>query len=275
MSILPELELTVWIAGGLTALLVGVSKTGIPGAGILAVPVMATLFEARASVGLLLPMLITADVFAVWYHHKGAQWDKVAALLPWVAVGGAGAAAVLVGLGQASASADMSEAPGTQAAAQYDVFKMLVGIIVSAMLVLRALRAWLGERLTPSTKSAVAGTGALTGFATTLANAAGPVMTLYLAGMKMPKSKFMGTNAWFFLILNVCKIPIYLVVDFVASGPSMITANSLSYNAVMAPVVIEGCGLGIVAFKAVSQRVFDICVIALAAAAALHLIIQV
>lgn len=262
-----ELELAAWIAGGLTAFLVGVSKTGIPGAGILAVPVMASFFEARSSVGLLLPMLITADVFAVWYHHRSAQWDKLLALLPWVAVGGAIAALVLVGIGDAPARTGGNEEP-------YDRFKMLIGLVVLSMLVVRLLRAWLGDRFTPSTRTAVAGTGALTGFATTLANAAGPVMTLYLAGMKMPKAKFMGTNSWFFLILNVSKVPVYVVVDQFAPASPMITASSLSYNLLMAPVVIAGCGLGIYAFRIVSQRVFDTCVIVLAAAAALHLIAQ-
>ena len=71
----PDLELRVWIIGALTALLVGVSKTGIPGAGILAVPVMATLFSGKSSVGMLLPLLITADVFAVWYHHRSAPFS--------------------------------------------------------------------------------------------------------------------------------------------------------------------------------------------------------
>lgn len=267
---MPDLDLAVWIAGGLTAFLVGVSKTGIPGAGILAVPIMATLFEARASVGLLLPMLITADVFAVRYHHKSAQWDKVLALLPWVAVGGAVAAVVLATFG----SSEAAEARAGEDA-PYDRFKMLIGLVVLSMLVVRGLRAWLGDRLTPSTRSTVAGTGALTGFATTLANAAGPIMSLYLAGMKMPKSKFMGTNSWFFLILNVSKVPIYVIIDQLAAGPAMITKASLSYNLAMAPIVLLGCWLGIYAFRAVSQRVFDSCVIVLAAAAAVHLILQI
>ncbi len=267
----PDLETSAWIVGALTALLVGVSKTGIPGAGILAVPVMATLFDGKASVGMLLPMLITADVFAVWYHHRSAQWDKVWELLPWVVAGAVVAAVVLVFVGdQPQASTGETAAVNTGR----DPFKILIGCVVIVMLIVRGLRHWLGDRLTPSTGIAVAGTGALTGFATTLANAAGPVMTLYLAGMKMPKARFMGTNAWFFLILNVAKVPVYLLVDQLSAGPAMISAESLAYNLLMAPIIVAGCGLGILAFRGVPQRLFDILVLVLAAAAAVQLFAQ-
>src|SRR4051794_13611290 len=76
-----------WIAAGFSALLIGFSKTGMPGAGIPAVHLMAHVFGGRASVGVVLPMLIFADCFAATWYRRHTRWDKLGALLPWVLMG--------------------------------------------------------------------------------------------------------------------------------------------------------------------------------------------
>ena len=74
---------------------VGISKTGVPGIGILVVPLLAYGFGGRLSAGVMLPMLIMGDLFAVAWYRRHAQWDKLVGLLPWVyggvALGTAGA----------------------------------------------------------------------------------------------------------------------------------------------------------------------------------------
>ena len=63
-------------------MMVGLSKTGIPGVAILVVPLMAIAIPARQSVGVLLGILILADIFAVVYHRHNAKWSHVLRLLP-------------------------------------------------------------------------------------------------------------------------------------------------------------------------------------------------
>ena len=73
-----------WALGGTAALLIGFSKTGMPGVGILVVPMLASAFGGRPSVGTMLPMLIFGDCFAVYWYKQHARWDKLRELIPWV-----------------------------------------------------------------------------------------------------------------------------------------------------------------------------------------------
>jgi uncharacterized membrane protein YfcA len=252
----PDLEIWRWCIAGIAALLVGMAKVGLPGLGILVVPLMALAFGSRDSVGTLLPLLITADIFAVAYHRRHAEWDKVLALVPWVGGGLLAGFLIMWGLGEADG-----------------VYKPILGAIILCMLGLLLLRRALGERLTPRGRITVGFTGLATGIATFLANAAGPVMSLYLAGMGMPKERFMGTNAWFFLIMNLVKIPMFLVIGLLLPSAPLIDAESLSVNLILAPVVIAGVPLGALLFKLLPQKVFDAAVLTLAGLAAITLIL--
>lgn len=253
-----------WILGIIAGLLVGCAKTGLPGIGILVVPLMATAFGGRASVGALLPMLIIADCFAVAFYRRHAEWDKLVKLVPWVAVGLSIGFLVMWWLGSLEAAQ----------AAKDDVFKPVLGGLILCMLGLLLLRRKFGDRLTPQSRLGVMGTGVATGSATFLANAAGPVMTLYLAAMGMPKERFMGTNAWFFLLVNITKIPMFLLLGLLVPQAPLITASSFVFNLMMAPVIIIGVFIGAWVFKRIPQKIFDAAVLLLAAAAAVNLIID-
>jgi len=247
-----------WILAGLIGLIVGGSKTGLPGAGILAVPAMAALFGGRSSVGILLPMLITADVFAVAFYRRHARWDKLVGLVPWVLVGITGGAVALWWF---------AEVEGGRV-----WFKPLIGGVVLAMLALHLARKWLGDRLTPRDALSVGGAGAATGFATTIANSAGPIMTIYLAGNRLPKEQFMGTMAWFFLLLNVSKVPLYLALDWHRPvAERLISGPTLLFDLCMAPVVVCGALGGAWLFRRMNQRFFEVAVLLLATATAIHL----
>lgn len=237
---------TQLLLGGLAALLVGFSKTGVPGLGILIVPLMATVFEARLSVGALLPMLIVGDVFGVAFYRRHADWSKVWPLLPWVLVG---------------------TIPGVWALRHLDSAAMApaLGWLVLAMIAVELVRRRLDWHQLPHHAAFGAGIGVAIGFATTLGNIAGPIMTIYFLSRGVDKHEFVGTAAWLFLIINVSKLPI-----FAALG--MITPGTLAFNLGVLPLIVVGAFLGKWTLPRIPQRIFSALVMVLAAVAAARLI---
>jgi uncharacterized membrane protein YfcA len=229
------------------AFLVGVSKTGVPGCGILNVPLMALVFSAKMSTGLLLPLLAIADVFAVVYYHRHAQWKHVWRLLPW-ALAGIGAGSLIMRY--------ISDAQ----------LKPIIGFIVLAMLVMNYWRLHRGggELKVPDHWTFAATLGFAAGLTTCMANAAGPIMVIYLLAMRLPKNEYIGTGAWYFLILNWLKIPL-----FVWDG--RITMASVKVDIIMIPVIAIGAFLGIIILKKLPQKQFNLIIQILALAAAIKL----
>jgi len=189
-----------WALLFVAAMIVGFSKTGVAGVGVLNPVLFAMIFPAARSVGFLLPMLIMADVFAVGKYRKDADWPRVWKSLPWALAG------IAIGF------LLMRHLKST--GAEYDrIMKTSIGIIVLGMM---ALSFWLGKRdsdartpvwLTPFF-------GLVTGFTTVLANAAGPVYALYLLAFGLPKKQFMGTRAMTFFIINWINVCICLKVAY-------------------------------------------------------------
>lgn len=249
---------TEWLLGACAALCVGLSKTGIPGVGILVVPLMASLFGGRLSVGTLLPMLLFADCFAVAWYRKYTQWDKLRQLLPWVLVGLAGGAGLLWWIGESRS--------------QKDSMNLLIGLMVLAMLGVHVLRQRLGEQLRLTAPWAIAATGSAAGFATTVSNAAGPVMGIYLTGIGMPKEQFMGTTAWYFLLINLSKVPVYLLLTLHQPARPFATVLSLQFVLALCPMILLGVFVGRWALPRIPQSQFDALVLTLAAASAIKLI---
>jgi uncharacterized protein len=245
-----DLSLQTHLFAAVVAVLIGLSKCGIPGVGILLVPVMAMLFEARQSVGVLLPMLIMADVLALGYYRRHVQWGRILILFPFVAVGIGGAWGVLHALRDAKA-----------------LFAPILGSLVLGMLALDVIRMRFGWERLPHHPLFKGGVGFLAGFSTTLGNAAGAIMNLYLLCHDLKKHEFMGTSAWFFFIVNCSKVPVFL-------HQGMITAESLRFNLWMIPGVVAGSMLGRWLLPRLSQRGFRNLVMILAAIAAVHLILS-
>ena len=236
-----------WAVLAISAFAIGVSKTGLPGVGILVVPLLAIVFPAKPSVGLLLPILIIADLFAVGYYRHHGQWRHLVKLLPWAVAG--------IGFGYVILSKIDSQ-----------TLKPLIGLIVLAMLAIR-LRSILKNdtQHMPQHWSFAAIMGLLAGAITMMANAAGPVMVLYLLSMHFPKQKFIGTAAWFFFIVNWIKVPLM-------SNLNMITATSLKIDLIVFPAVVLGAVAGIWLLKRIPQRLFNIIALLLATAAAIKLL---
>jgi uncharacterized membrane protein YfcA len=246
-----------WLFGALSAWLIGVSKTGVPGMGILVVPLMAVAFGGRLSIGVVLPMLIFADCFAVAWYRRHTQWKQLWVLAPWVIAGGVVGGILLWWLGNL---------PGR------DYLNPIIGTLVLGMLGVNLLRRKRKEHLTPHTGTALAGTGMLAGFATTVSNAAGPVMTLYLAAHRLPKEQFVATNALFFFLVNVSKVPVYLVLTALNPGKPLFSLHGLAFNALSIPAILLGVLMGRWLLMQIRQSLFDVMVISLAALASIQLI---
>ncbi len=242
-------ELTCSLLGFSAALLVGLSKTGVPGVAIPAVLLMTEAFSGNEmlSVGALLPVLLVGDVFAVGFYRQHAQWGRLWRLLPYVAVGMVPAVVVLISVSDRQ-------------------FKLVLGWMVLALLTLEVFRQRFGWTGMSGRWWFAAAAGLLAGFGTTVGNAAGPAMSIYLISRGLPKEQFMGTWAWFFLIVNLSKVPVFLALG-------MITRATLALDLVVIPAVVVGALVGKRLFRIIPQRLFNRLVLLLAAAAALRLVL--
>jgi uncharacterized protein len=238
---------TFWAVAAACGLLVGLSKTGIPGVGILVVPLMAVLFPAKASVGSLLPMLICGDMLAMAYYRRHGRWRVLAGLVPWILAGAAAAVALLSRMDDR-------------------LVGRVLGGLVLAMLVIEAGRQHLGWDHVPRHPAFTACAGLLIGFSTTAGNAAGPVINMYLISRSLQKEEFVGTAAWLTLIMNTCKAPVFHALG-------MITADSLRFDGLMIPFVLAGGVAGRWLLTRIPQKIFEDVVLALAAVAALRLLL--
>jgi len=254
-----ELEPWQWAIGAASALLIGFSKTGVPGSGILAVPMMALVFGGRLSVGATLPMLILADCFAVAFYRAHAEWHHLRKLGPYVVLGLAVGFAALYFLGVAKP--------------ERDVVSPVIGAIVLAMLGVSLLRGRLGERLVPTSKEGIAVTGALAGFTTMVSNAAGPVMQIYMVATGMQKRELMGTTAWYFFIFNLVKVPLLLALTLMLPSEPVITGGTVVFNFAMFPLIVVGALSGRALLPHIPQKLFNVAILTLTFVAAVRLLL--
>jgi uncharacterized protein len=234
------------LIGGLAAFLVGFSKSGVSGTAILAVPLMAGIFPARASVGVLLITLIVGDIFAVAFYRRFAQWRYILHILPYAVLG------IILGYFLLGRISD-------------DILKKAIGGLIVALVVLKYLLDRLNIEAISYKAYLAPFLGILAGITTIMANAAGPLMSIYLLCMNVKKEEFIGTGAWYFFMLNVFKVP------FLASL-GLITAASLSFDVKMVPFVVAGSLCGVWAVKRINQKWFEAAVLVLALAAGIKLI---
>ena len=215
------LTYTHWALIGVCAMLIGMSKTGVPGVSMIVVPTMAIIFGGKASTGVLLPILITADLFAVIYYHRHAEWKPLLKTLPWAFFG------LLIALWAGTLVNDRQ-------------FKHIIAISVLFSLVLMV---WNDVAHKENALAAHPGFaaifGILGGFATMIGNVAGPVFAVYLLALRLPKKTFIGTTAWFFAIINITKLPLQYFVW------NNISSQSLRIDLLAIPFVMLGAYSGI------------------------------
>jgi uncharacterized protein len=238
-----------WTVLSVAAFSSGLAKTGIAGLGILPAVLFANVLPARESTGALVPLLLCGDVFGVMYFRKHASWPHLWRLFAWVA---AGLVAGYFALGQ------FNDAQ----------VRRMIGVILLLML---ALHGWRGrrrddlaERL-PHSIWFTALMGLLAGFATMVANAAGPVMVLYLLAIGLPKLVFIGTGAWFFLLVNAFKVPL-------SAHLGLITSDSLLMDAILVVPLIPGALLGPRILNHINQSAFEKMVLILTFAGTIRLL---
>jgi uncharacterized membrane protein YfcA len=208
------------------------SKTGLSGVGIMVVPLLASAFGGRPSVGLLLPILIFADLFAVTWYHRHAEWKHILRLLPWALAGIA--CGTLVG----------------KSLSEITFNRLLATIVILgiSILVWQDLRA--KKMRIPQSLWFAAGLGLLGGFATMIGNAAGPVMALYLLSMRLPKNNYIGTGAWFFFIVNLTKVPLHIW------SWKTINTESFLLDLLMIPAIAAGAFLGIWLVRYFPEKIY-------------------
>lgn len=238
-----------WAILAVGAFFTGLSKTGISGVAVLTVALFANALPARESTGALLPLLVCGDIFGVAFFRKHASWPHLWKLCPWVAMG--------IGIGYLA----MNHISNFQV-------QRMIGVILLAIVGLslwRQMRPEQANSAVPHTWWFAALTGLLAGFTTMVANAAGPVMILYFLAVGLPKLVFVGTGAWFFLLVNAFKLPF-------SAHLGLITSRSLLMDAILVLPMIPGALLGPVILRRLNQKAFELMVLILTALATLRLL---
>ncbi len=236
-----------WALAIASALLVGVSKTGVSGLGMLAVVLFAQIMPAKQATGIVLPLLCFGDLAAVASYRQHAQWSYLWRLFPWTAAG------VVIGYFA------LNRIDERQA-------RVMIGGIVLTLVTVHVVR-----RARAKANGADRGwwfaplVGVLAGFTTLVANAAGPLMAIYLLAMRLPKMAFVGTAAVFFLLLNLFKVPFMMNLG-------LINPESFKLNLLLAPAVFVGTWLGRKLLAKLNQRLFENLALGLSAVAGLKLL---
>ncbi len=239
---------SVYVLALLAAFCIGLSKAGFSGISMVSVILLAEIYGAKASVGLALPLLIAADLMAYPAFLKHGSWRPV-----WKMLGPA-----LMGLGLGWwLLGKISDADS----------RRVIGVCVLAMVAMQTLRKMRPEffhRLAASRGFGL-GAGVLGGFSTMLANAAGPVIQLYLMARKIPKMELIGIGARFFLLINLIKVPLNAKL-------ALITTESLLENARLLPGVVLGILGGKWLIQRVPQAAFEWMIVIFSSIAGLRLI---
>ncbi len=238
-------SLGVVLLMALAAIVVGFSKTSLGGLAVVSIAIFATVLPAKESTAAVLVLFIVGDFVAVWHYRHDADWSLIRRLLPAVLPG------LLLGAIFLRVMSD-------------DVLRRSIGGVLLVLLLLQLVVKWRGEA--PESNGHqhpvvawLAGIGA--GFSTMTANAAGAVMALYLSASGVEKQRFIGTNAWFFLIVNLVKVPFSI-------GLGLMHWSDLARAGLLAPLILLGGILGYATARRISQHRFDIAVLLASAVAA-------
>lgn len=220
MSIFSSYTLLNWVLIFTAAFIIGLSKAGLKGMDMLNVTIMAIVFGGKASTGIVLPLLCAADIAAVYYYNRHAQWTHFWKLIPWMVVG------ILIGV---FTGKDLNEI----------VFRKVMAVII---LVTIAIILFMEIRKTvsiPKHPLFVSLTGLASGFTTMMGNLAGAYSNIYFLAMRLPKNDFIGTAAWIFLVINLFKLPFQVI------WWKNINSVSLQTDLVLLPVLFIGFWTGL------------------------------
>lgn len=219
---------TQFLLAALGAFLLGVAKSGVKGIAVFIVILFAFAFEAKASTGLLMPLLICGDIFAITYYKKHAHWRYVFLLFPWMALG-----VVL----------------GTYGGNMLDESAFKTGMATLILITTLLLFYWERYPLKSAPTQWQFGSfiGILAGFTTMLGNLAGAVTNIYFLAMRLPKNVFIGTSAYVFFLINIFKIPFHVYVW------ETIDLNSIKTSIIFIPFLALGLFVGVRLVKQINE----------------------
>ncbi|MEI7735394.1 MAG: sulfite exporter TauE/SafE family protein [Ferruginibacter sp.] len=249
IQILSAYSVTNWMLIFLAAFIIGLSKAGLKGIDMMNVTIMAIVFGGKASTGIVLPLLCVADIIAVSYYNRHAQWKHFWKLLPWMIIG------ILIGV---FTGKDLNEA----------LFRKIMAIIIMLTVVIMV---WLELRktpLVPENKLFASGLGLASGFTTMLGNLAGAFSNIYFLAMRMPKNDFIGTAAWVFLVINLFKLPFQIIYW------KNITLSSLQVDIFLLPAMFFGFWAGLKLVAKIKDEGYRKVILALTLAGAIVIFLK-
>jgi hypothetical protein len=220
LHFLSDYTTTEWLLVTFAAIIIGISKAGLRGVDVMNVTIMALVFGSKASTGVVLPLLCLADILAVSYYNRHAQWHHFKKLMPWMILG------VLLGW---YVGKDIDEV----------VFKRMMAIIILTAV---ALLFWWERRKSAHLPEGIwfaSSLGVASGFTTMIGNLAGAFSNIYFLVLKFPKNEFIGTVSWMFLFINLFKVPFHVF------SWETINYHTLSVNLILAPAVVIGFFIGV------------------------------
>lgn len=251
---MPHLDVLAVVVVAVCAVLYGVSKTAMPVAGVVAGTVLAGVLGPAQATGFVVPLLILGDLIGLAFYRSHADWRVIIRVIPGVLVGFVLTALMFVFVPPAGVA-------------------RIVGVLILISLSLELRRRVLARRQEnagaphkPDHHIVTAMYGALAGMTTMGANAGGTAMSIYLIRLRVPMLAFMGTSAWFFFILNMCKVPFVL-------GLGYLTWDSLQTDVWFTLPLVAGALLGAFVFRRMTPEWFIRIALGLSGLAAVWLII--
>lgn len=244
-----NLSLYQWLWIVLAAFFIGFSKTGISSFMMPSIPIIASIFGGKESTGIMLPMLILGDIFALYYYNRHAEWNNIRKLLPWTIVG------LILGVVVGNYVNDSQ-------------FKIFIAISVLICLFILIYTERKGEDFKiPQSYILYALTGMLCGFTSMIGNASGPIFSVYLLAKGFKKNGFMGTTAWFFFIMNASKVPLQIIFWH------NIHLKTIFFAVSMIPAIAVGALLGVLFIKKINEKLFHKIILIVTAIGAIKLLI--
>ena len=291
-----DLTSSAWVILALAGLLIGVAKTALPGLATIAVAMFAAVLPAKESTAVMLLLLLVGDLLAVWAYRHDVDWKALRSLVPPVFVGLIAGAVVLdhisdngmrkmIGIILLTLTGitlvlmangkrkDRAAALGENPTVQDDV------ALETAELadVLAETEDSDSEESTEASRAATSSAkfarnpvarwiyGFIGSFTTMVANSGGPPMTMYFLASGFDMVRFLGTQAWFFFIVNIAKLPFQATLG-------LHSAHSLATDLLLLPTVLVGAALGRWLVGRMNAAVFNPLIIALTVLSSVYLL---
>ena len=233
----------------LAALILGLGKAGVKGLGVVIVTIMALVFGGKASTGVLIPLMVVADIFAVVYYHRHTQWNYLIKLLPTMVIG------VLIGVVVGN---NISEV----------IFKQVMAVLILLTVVIMIYMDRKKANDIPKQRLFSNTMGLLSGITSMIGNLAGSFADIFFLAMRLPKNEFIGTGAWLFFIINIFKLPFHIFVW------KTVTVETLYLNLFLIPAILIGFYIGVLIVKRINNDAYRKFILAATAIGALLILIN-